>query len=116
MEYRYASFIQRASEGLSSSSSFGIHWITVNATCVSYDFCDSYCEIQITAQKTNVSFTAPSLTIVIILIILCLTMTLFRIGGISDHSGNPVHVDVEGDNMMVNKIILEPIILILMLL
>ena len=40
----------------------------------------------------------------------------FRIGGISDHSDNPVHVDVEGDNMMVNKIILEPVILILMLL
>ena len=41
---------------------------------------------------------------------LCLTMTLFRIGGISDHSDNPVHVDVEGDNMMVNKIIiLEPV-------
>ena len=41
---------------------------------------------------------------------LCLTMTLFRIGGVLDHSDNPVHVDVEGDNMMVNKIIiLEPV-------
>lgn len=41
-------------------------------------------------------------------------MTLFRIGGISDHSDNPVHIDVEDDNMIVNKIILEPVILMLL--